>query len=62
VLATSHAVQAYAFNHQVFLLALLRTLVSCWPLLLVIVGTTLLQDAPADEVEALPAPTKYFQN
>jgi hypothetical protein len=44
------------------LLALLRTLVSCWPLLLVIVGTTLLQDAPADGVEALPAPTKYFQN
>jgi hypothetical protein len=62
VLATARAVQSYTLDHQVFLLALLRTLVSCWPLLLVIVGTTLLQDAPADGVEGLPAPTKYFQN
>jgi hypothetical protein len=62
VLAASQAAQAYASDHQVFLVGLLRVLVSFWPLLLVIVGTVLLQDALADKVKALPATAKYFQN
>ena len=62
VLASSQAVQAYALDRQVFLLGLLRMLVSFWPLLLVIVGTMFLRDAVADKVKALPIPIKYFQN
>jgi hypothetical protein len=62
VLASSQAVQAYALDRQVFLLGLLRMLVSFWPLLLVIVGTMFLRDAVADKVKALPTPIKYFQN
>jgi hypothetical protein len=62
VLAAPQAVQAYACDHRVFLLGLLRVFVSLWPLLLVIVATILLQDALTDKVKALPAPAKYFQN
>ena len=62
VLAASQAGQAYAVDHQAFLLGLLRVLVSFWPLLLVVVGATLLRNALSDKVKALPTPTKYFQN
>jgi hypothetical protein len=62
VLAASQAVQAYALDHQAFLLGLGRLLISFWPLLLVMVGTVLLQDALTDKVKASPAPANYFQN
>jgi len=62
VLVASQAVQAYACDHRVFLLGLFQVLLSLWPLLLVIAGTVLLQDALADRVKALPAPAKYFHN
>ncbi|MGA8308540.1 MAG: hypothetical protein WB755_00800 [Terriglobales bacterium] len=62
VLATSQAVQAYALDHQAFLLGLGRLLISFWPLLLVMVGTILLQDALTDKIKAPPAPANYFQN
>jgi hypothetical protein len=44
VLATSHAVQAYAFDHQGFLSVLEQILVSFWPLILVVIGATLLRN------------------
>ena len=44
VLATSHAVQAYAFDHQGFLSILEQILVSFWPLILVVIGATLLRN------------------
>jgi hypothetical protein len=44
VLATSHAVQAYAFDHQGFLPVLEQILVSFWPLILVVIGATLLRN------------------
>lgn len=62
VLAASQAVQAYALDHQAFLLGLGRLLISFWPLLLVMAGTVLLQDALTDKVKASPAPADYFQN
>jgi hypothetical protein len=62
VLATSQAVKAYALDHRGFWLALLRLLVSFWPLLLVVVGTILLRDAVTEKVKALPPPAKYFGN
>jgi hypothetical protein len=43
VLATSHAVQAYTFDHQGFLSVLEQILVSFWPLILVIIGAVLLR-------------------
>lgn len=58
-LATSQVVQAYALDHQGFLLGVLRMSVSFWPLLLVIVGTMCLRDAVRDKVK--PTPIKYFQ-
>ena len=61
VLASSQAAQAYAFDHQGFLLGLLGVLVSLWPLLLVGAGTALLRDAFTDRVKTLPAPEQYFQ-
>jgi hypothetical protein len=61
VLASSQAAQAYAFDHQGFLLGLLWMLISFWPLLLVIVGTILLRNAFTDKVKALPTPSQYFQ-
>lgn len=45
VLATSHAVQAYAFDHQGFLSVLQQILVSFWPLFLVMIGAVLLRGA-----------------
>jgi len=60
LLATSHAVQAYALDHQAFLQGLLRTLVSLWPLLLVLVGATLLQDAFTDKVKAIADGNQIF--
>ena len=62
VLATSQAVQAYGLDHQGLVLGVLRMSVSFWPLLLVIVGTLLLQDILTDKAKALPGPAKYFQN
>lgn len=44
-LAGLHAVQAYTFDHAGFLSSLLRILVSFWPLLLIVVGATLLRHA-----------------
>jgi hypothetical protein len=47
--------QAYGADHQRFLQGFLRHIfVSCWPLLLVIVGTVLLRDTFLDNVNALP--------
>lgn len=62
VLTTSQAVQAYGLNHQAFLLALFRMLLSLWPLLLVISGTMILRDAFTEGVKVSPMPIKYFQN
>jgi len=62
VLAASQATQAYAFDHQGFLLGLLWMLVSFWPLLLVIVGAVLLRDAFTEKVRALPMSNQYFQH
>ncbi len=62
VLAASQAAHVYAFDHQGFLLDLLRLLGSFWPLVLIIVGAALLQDVLTDKVKALPTPAKYFQN
>jgi hypothetical protein len=45
ILATTHAVQAYAFDHQGFLSVLEQILVSFWPLILVISGVALLRGA-----------------
>jgi hypothetical protein len=45
ILATSHAVQAYAFDHQGFLSVLQQILVSFWPLILVTSGVVLLRGA-----------------
>jgi hypothetical protein len=45
ILATSHAVQAYAFDHQGFLSVLQQILVSFWPLILVFIGGALLRGA-----------------
>jgi hypothetical protein len=61
VLAASQALQTYAFDRQRFLQSLLQTLVSFWPLLLVIPGAVLLQDAFTDKVRAMSAPNKYSQ-
>jgi hypothetical protein len=61
VLAASQAVQAYAFDHESFFLALLRMLIALWPLLLVIAGTVLLRDIFTDRVIAAPRPGQYFQ-
>jgi hypothetical protein len=44
VLATSHALQAYAFDHARFVSGLLQILVSFWPLILIILGAVLLRD------------------
>jgi len=44
-LAGWHTLQAYAFDRAGFLSGLQQTLVSFWPLILVIVGAVLLQDA-----------------
>lgn len=62
VMASSQAGQAYAVDHQGFVLSLLRMLVSFWPLLLVIVGTIFLRDTVTEKVKGLPTPAKYFQN
>jgi ascorbate-specific PTS system EIIC-type component UlaA len=45
VLGTLHAVQSYVFDHSGFFSALLQILVSFWPLILIILGGVLLQDA-----------------
>jgi hypothetical protein len=45
VLATSHAVQAYTFDHQGFFSVLEQILVSFWPLFLVMTGAVLLRGA-----------------
>jgi hypothetical protein len=45
VLATFHALQAYAFDHDGFLSGLLQILVSFWPLILILSGAVLLRDA-----------------
>jgi hypothetical protein len=60
VLASSQAAQTYASDHQGFWQCLLRTLVSFWPLLLIIAGAVLLRDVFADKVKALPTSGQYF--
>jgi len=55
ILAAPRVLQAYAANHQRFLQGFLRhVFVSCWPLLLVIVGTVLSRDTFTEDVNALP--------
>jgi hypothetical protein len=44
-LAGLHAVQAYTFNHDLFLSGLRQMLVSFWPLSLVVIGIGLLRNA-----------------
>jgi len=61
VLATSQAVQAYAFDRHSLLLGLLRMLVALWPLLLIILGTVLLRDVFTDKVIAAPRRNLQFQ-
>jgi len=55
VLAAPRVLQAYAADHQRFVLGFLRHIfVSCWPLLLVMVGTVLSRDTFTDDVNAPP--------
>ena len=52
--AVARLVQAYGAGHQGFLRGLLEEmLVSCWPLLLVMVGTVLSRDGFTDNVNPL---------
>jgi len=55
ILATSHAVQAYAFDHQGFLSVLQQILVSFWPLLLVMTGAVLLRSSSVSRQPQYPA-------
>jgi hypothetical protein len=55
ILAAPRVLEAYAADHQRFLQGFLRHLfLSCWPLLLVIVGTVLSRDTFTEDVNALP--------
>ena len=55
ILAAPRILQAYGADHQWFVRGFLRDLfVSCWPLLLVTVGTLLLRDTFVGDVNALP--------
>ena len=55
ILAAPRVLQAYGADHQRFLQGFLRHIfVSCWPLLLVIIGTVLSRDTFTDDVNALP--------
>ena len=54
ILTIARAAQAYASDRQRFLLGFVQhTLMTSWPLLLVIVGRVLWRDAAADEVHLL---------
>jgi len=55
ILAAPRVLQAYGADHHRFLQGLLRHIfVSCWPLLLVVVGTVLSRDTLTEDVNALP--------
>ncbi len=55
ILAAPRILQAYGADHQWFVWGFLREIfVSCWPLLLVTVGTLLLRDTFVGDVNALP--------
>ena len=55
IVAAPRVLQAYAADHQRFLQGFLRHIfLSCWPLLLVIVGTVLSRDTFTEDVNALP--------
>ena len=55
ILAAPRVLQAYSADHQRFLQGFLgHIFVSCWPLLLVIIGTLLSRDIFTDDVNALP--------
>jgi len=55
IISVSHAFQACAAAHHQFLQGFLHhTLVSSWPLLLVMVGTVLSRDTFTDKVKSLP--------
>src|SRR6202166_728910 len=55
ILAAPRILQAYGADHHQFLQCFLRHIfVSCWPLLLVIVGTVLSRDTFTEDVNALP--------
>jgi hypothetical protein len=56
ILATSKAVHGCASEHHAFLTGLFRLLISFWPPLLVIIGTSLLRDTFTERVKALPTP------
>jgi len=45
ILATSHALQTYAFDHEGFLFVVQQILISFWPLILVIAGAALLRSS-----------------
>jgi len=54
ILAAPRVLEAYAADHQRFLQGFLRYIfLSCWPLLLVIVGTALSRDTFTEDVNAL---------
>ncbi|HZR58048.1 MAG TPA: hypothetical protein VFA74_14325 [Terriglobales bacterium] len=60
VLELSNAIRSYCLHHNVSWLVLLRMLISCWALLLVIVGTMFIGGV-GEEPAALPEPA-YFRN
>ena len=61
ILAAPRVLQAYAADHQRFLQGFLRhVFLSCWPLLLVIVGTVLSRDTFTEDVNALPKKDRGF--
>jgi hypothetical protein len=55
ILAAPRVLQAYGADHQQFLQGFLRHIfVSCWPLLLILVGTVLSRDTFTGDVNTLP--------
>ena len=44
-LAGLHTIQSFAFDHAGFLSSVLQILVSFWPLILIVIGATLLRSA-----------------
>ena len=55
ILAVPRVLQAYGADHQRFLQGFFRDIfVSCWPLLLVVVGTVLSRDTLTEDVNSLP--------
>ena len=56
ILAASKAAHGCSFDHHTLVTGLIRMLISFWPPLVVIVGTSLLRDTFTERVKPLPTP------